>query len=207
MAYPLNLNDIVSVTLEARLYGQQVMSVLHYEVIGPLTTEDGAAALDAFAVAINAVDGLQRLWAQCQTLNSEVMLLHLQKVASNRFARRTYAGGLAQGSVAGQSMPANVAAAITKRGETANRHNVGTIHMPGVPASWVTNGLLNEDAVEAYGLFALEMKSEQAPAGTDVIFSPVMFNRAAPLTSQTVVDTALKIPTRVMRRRTVGLGT
>lgn len=204
MAYPLNVNDIVEVTFAGTQIGQMMMSVLHFEVTAPITTPDAGAVFDS--LANNLIDGfgLNVTYLQCCANDLVNAYITIQKVASDRFIKRRYDAAFSEGQVVSRSVSCNTAIAITKKGDAANRHNLGTLHMPGVPQIWVTDSALNAAGITGYAPLVTALKNQIVVGG--VTLKPVIFNKAAPLTSQFVTSSALQQTLRTMRRRTVGVG-
>lgn len=206
MAYPININDVIEVTFEGRLFAQQVMSVFHYVVTNPVTVPNGAEELAFLMDTLNADDGFLAQWLACCSNQLTNATIKVQKIAPLRFLPVQADGISSTGGVGSASMPSNVAVAITKRAEQAGRHGRGTLHMPGVPIEFVTNGSVNIVGAGVYDSLRAQILLERTPFGGAVTYQPVIFNRALPLTSQPVLNTVLRREARVMRRRTVGLG-
>lgn len=206
MPYPINLGDIISYTIEGRSYGQQVMSVLHYVADGAITSPDGQAVLTAALAILAAPDGLLDNWKKCVGNNLTNIQTRIQKIAPVRYRYVTYVPAATVGTAATPSVAGNLSAAITKRAELATKHGLGTLHMPAVPSGFITTGELNGLAVGTYADLQSSVEQEVAGIPGGLILVPVIFNRAAPLTSPQITQTQLQFSLRTMHRRTVGVG-
>lgn len=206
MAYPLNLGDIVSFTIEGRSFGQQVMSVFHFEAVGGVTAPDGAAALSGALAFLNDPNELVVKWTECVGTDVNSLTTRIQKIAPTRFRYIAQAPTSVVGQGGTAAVAGNLSAAITKRAEEATRHGLGTLHMPGVPSGFITDGAINGLGIDAYGALAAEMTQEVPTGVGGMILTPVIFNRTAPLASARVVSASPQFTLRTMHRRTVGVG-
>lgn len=111
----------------------------------------------------------------------------------------------------------NLAAVFTKRGVQANKQNVGSFHLGGIPNNMSVFGELNKVNYSVpLGVMADTLAAQFADAGAGVTYTPVIANRTTVIvdgkphtriTNWKVINEAFVQPqTRTMRRRTVGLG-
>lgn len=206
MAYPVLGGSILELTFQGLHDGQQVMTVLHYRYASQSQLPNGALALESFLETVTANDQLYDLWKDCLSAKVTDMKAKAQWIWSLRYAFMEKITLPRSGSVAGDAYPPNVAVAITRRGEQANRHNIGTIHMPGVPVSFVTNGLVNPGAEASYATFAQKCLDQVTTPDPVAAFDPIIYTRTGPALSQKPVGYVVQKNSRVMRRRTVGVG-
>lgn len=206
MAYPVLAGAALEVVLEGRHENQQVMNVLHYRYTGSTTLGNGAAVAVGVLDLMNNAGGLAQLWRDCLSVKVEDLTIRVQWIQPARFAYiRTGIMGN-DGAVAGNAMPVNTAISITRRGESANRHNIGTTHVPGVPVDAILNGQLVGIFAAPYQAFASKMLEPLTVLDPAATFVPVILNRQDFAESVSPVNWTLHTFARVMRRRTVGVG-
>lgn len=119
---------------------------------------------------------------------------------------RSTAGFPALGTVAANSMPDNLSIVISKRTGLAGRSSRGRVFMPGVPATFITAGLLNSTGQTAYDNMGNAMVTGFADGGFS--YTPVLFNkRKPPLASffNPLVFWIVNTIPRQQRRREVGV--
>ena len=100
----------------------------------------------------------------------------------------------------------NVSAAITRRGVTAGRKNVSTLHVPGVPDGQADAGVWGADYRLLLNTLALKVIDNWVVGADPGRLKPIIYRKSSPTESQRVTSTAVQFTTRTMRRRTVGLG-
>jgi len=206
MPYPVVTGSILELTLEGRHEGQQIMNVFHYKLTSPATLTNGRDAIAAVLIGADAPGGLAALWRACLSIQVTDLTMRGQWIVPERFAyvRLALTGG--SGSVAGDAMPVNTAITVTRRGQEANRQSVGSTHIGGVPAGAITNGQLNVLFLDAYDAFAAKTIQPLLSLDPAYEMSPILFNKEAPGDSKVPEAYTLNTYARVMRRRTVGVG-
>jgi len=104
----------------------------------------------------------------------------------------------------------NLAAVITRRGEEANRRNVGSLHIPMPdPIGVATDGEITDATYKGHlGELATEMLNSLQDGMSTWKFDPVLWNfkRGVGSPRIPIVGTAVHPTVRVMRRRAVGRG-
>lgn len=207
MPYVLGANTVLAVTMRGKHELQDVMTVLHYRLKSPSSLPDGVAAINAFWTVFSQAGKPFETWRSC--LSEMVANIHtqIQSIDPIRFAYvNKIKVGADSGSVAGDAYPVNTAAAITKRTLNAGRDQVGTIHMPGVPIGGVVNGALTVGQKALYDLFGVQVLGTITTVAPDAEWVPVLFHRSSPGISPIIEETTTQPFARVMRRRTVGVG-
>lgn len=206
MPYVVTNGSVAAITLHGKHENQQVMNVFHYRVSSGGSLTDGRAALQALMNAVKADDKLAKVWTAALSVKATQLKMRGQWISPTRFGFLEEALDPAVGGEAGDAMPVNLAASITRRTDNAGRDQVGTIHMPAIPTSFVLNGILTAGALTAYGdvlTQALEVLTTVDPAAE---WFPILFHRTAPSVAQQLTGGTVQPTARVMRRRTVGLG-
>lgn len=204
-------NDIVSVTIDSRLDGQQILLCLHYAVqsiADPPGEVDLNTALDVFATELNAAGGLEELYANSLAQNVSIYWLILQKIHTIRYTHRRYTVAEPVGLITEDALTPNMAVVVTTQGEEAGRHNIGNLHIGGVPQTFVENGLVAAGAYAVYEALGAKLLEEYEldVDGTLVVMTPIIFNRVTPTDSPIRKFAYVQDTVRTMHRRTVGLG-
>lgn len=210
MAVPV-AGEKILVTLVGELFGQTTMNTFWYEITDAGSSASNQNIQNRLLDGLSVIAGLFDKATTCMPDNWEGKEVWAQTIYPTRFAKtiRTFAvPGSDQAATT-----ANVAAVIVRRGNLANRHNVGTVHIPISSAiSSVDNGLIVIPSAlnTALGLLS-QVMLDQITAGTgvgDSEFSPVLVDTTFPGAGNSVLitNTSVKRTVRVMRRRTVGLG-
>lgn len=114
-----------------------------------------------------------------------------------------------EGTEAAQPSPPNVAAVITLKTDKAGRDQVANKHLGAVPLGFYVAGILTEDAINVYDNVAASLTNTiPVSNGADEFdLIPVIYHRSGLTTSDTITQRQVNNTVRVMRRRTVGLGT
>lgn len=206
MAYPIAAGSICQVTFEGVHDGQQVMNLFCYKLDAVTPLADGRAALILFRNYLELGGGLYQSWQGCLSEKVTQIRVHMQWITPDRFARVSHSPFLDVGTVAGASYPCNTAVAITRSTDNAGRQNVGTVHMGGIPITFLVEASVNGLGLDAYNTLGAQSILDAAPAGLAAVFRPVHFHRTSPSTALPLTTFVTQPFTRVMRRRTVGLG-
>lgn len=207
MAYTVTDGSILQAVIEGRHENQQVMSIFTWKVQVDGSLANGATALDAFWARLDGGGRFLDFYTQCLSQNVLTIRTRLQWIYPTRFAFITRVSpDFPTGNVAGAAMPVNTAVAITKRTENAGRTQVGTLHMPGVPATAIVNGAVQAAAIaryETFGNFMLLPIVTTVPAAT---YTPILYHKTSPSVAQPLANFEVSRFARVQRRRTVGVG-
>jgi len=202
MSWSLAPGSIVEVTFPGNLYGQTVLSVFHFKYDVDFGSPDGAAQLAELVNSLKDVGQLYPLWLACMTEDLITKNIVAQAVHPIRFRRYEFPPTALFGLVPFASPSANMAAAITKRGDFADKHNVGTLHMPGVPSTFQEAGSISGPGMAAYGALATKLPDTYV----DGTWVPVLYNRADLANCPTITEGSVRDTTRTQRRRTKGIG-
>jgi len=205
MSVTLGANDVVEVVIEGKLDGQQIISTFFYKTKDVTAATPMFTALDGFLTKLREVGHLFEQYLLCVSEQLIDINMYAQVVYPIRY--RYTDGGFAM--VTGQfeelSYPANVQASITRANERAGRSYVGHLAVPAVPITQIENSLIVDDYFDKLGVLSERMAQTIVLAdGTEMV--PSLFNKNnAPVT----VPITFVFPqrtSRVIRRRTVGLG-
>lgn len=204
-------NDIFQVTLVGLIHGQTTMTTFYYRVgdVGAGLDLDQAYALtEAYLVAAG---NLSSLFRGCCPTNWTLTAHWIQDIHPIRYRKEVFTKSLAGLSTAASPVT-NVAASITRVGELSGRNRVGGIRVPIAP-SLVTNGVIAAgQLLTDLNALANEMKVGFG-GGQDPTFSPgfICFVPGQQPNQKVLsfnfnFDCFVQTTSRVVRRRTVGLG-
>jgi hypothetical protein len=203
----VNLNDIYLLTIKSTWHGQTILSTFPYKVTalpaGPINV---TGSYGAVAVAFNAV-GAPNLNNYRASVPPQLTMdeLWVQSVQPTRFVKFISALGTA-GTFPQASNTANLAGVIERRGEQANRHNVGSLHVPlanldpGASAGTISAAFLG-----AASALASSLQTPMSPA-VGWTMTPCLFSKTLTTAAPVIFSTKVQQTIRTMRRRTVGLG-
>jgi hypothetical protein len=208
MAYVIEEGALLQVTFEGRHENQQVMSVFTFKRTDQTgDIPDGAAAINAMWTMLVGPTGLYTKWTNCLSEKVTDIRARLQWIRLSRFAYiQKISDVTTQGFVPGNCMPVNTSVAITKRTQNAGRDQVGTIHMPGVPTIFVNDGRVSAQGLILYDDLGTAMRVVHVLSNPSITLTPVLFDKSTPEDSQPIANHTVQPFVRVMRRRTVGLG-
>lgn len=205
MPYQIATGSLMEVGIRGRHFGQRTLSVLHYQYISTSLLSDGRQALIDFMNKLGEAGGLLVKYRDCCSAVWTMEEVRAQWIFPLRYVYEQSTTGTGDGTVAGNSLPPNSSVTLYKRSELAGRHNRGFVHMPGVPLTFVTEGVLSTTGLAAYAALCTKLKTVIDVTGGPS-YQPVILNRSQPAIS-VFVNSCLPMGTaRTQRRRTVGLG-
>ena len=201
MAYTIPVGGIVETIWMGNTAGQRTMTVLHWKNNGTVLS-DGVSALGTIT---NWMKGgtVGTAYLAATAADWAAFRVQAQLIYPTRYRpiQATWTGP----GVGGASKTPNVGSALTRYGETANRHSIGTIHMPALPSENYNDGVLDATITLALGNLLAYWTANNS-MGTTSTFQPVLYNRATPTNSVVVIGGTVQPQVRIDRRRTVGLG-
>jgi len=209
MPQPISNDAIVEVSFVGRHAGQRTLNLLHYKaknIVGPIDFTSLVADLQA---GIMGLGGLVEAYSNCISMDWRLEGVRWQVITPNRFAFHWFPLADNPGGIEVASLPPNDGGVIIKRNDLTGRRNRGIVHMPGMPGTWVVDGLLTSAAINAYQQFGDEMivplvvPQSPDPSGS---LEPVIFNKGNPTFSPVFTSATPQSTARVNRRRTVGVG-
>jgi len=200
-------DDQVLVTINSTYFGQRIMATFGYAatvVTGVITEDAGVDSLLNFFCG--GADVAERYYDCC----SESVIggpIWGQLIRPVRFAKRTHAA-FGDGTLTPASdQVSNVAAVITRRGNLATRSNISSLHVP-APADldYIQSGVITNAYKVFLDLLGTQMRAAITASGGDVVWAPAIINGPPGGGWTRIVQTETQLTSRVMRRRTVGLG-
>lgn len=207
MAYVINVGSVLEIVFEGRLLGQQTITSFSYlfDTGSALSIPDGRAAVVEALATVEVVGGLLDKYLACCSDQLVDVKAYGQWITPVRYAYVSGTRALDTGSLAQLANTPNVAGVITRRGEIADRRNISSTHMPAIPASSYGAGVVSGGQVALYETLLDEMLVNLTVAPGAVLY-PCAFHRALPPASRVLKEGFVEPTVRVMRRRTVGVG-
>jgi len=209
VANVLSAADIVEVTLLGKCFEQDIQNKFHYavtEVSGaPQSSLTSFTALDADLIAGGGLLNLMLLLAPEDYHLTGVRYQVISPVRQVSYPIVHTQDGLNTCNTA----MCNIAFAITKRGDLAGRRNISTTHVIGTSdPSLAQFGKITPAALALAENIAAFMDNavEFTVGGVDYTLNPVIFHPTDPLNPTPITSCIVQPTTRVMRRRTVGIG-
>jgi len=184
---------------------QVTLSYFHYRLNNAVADSDGTALVNSFDGLFNSVGNVADRYLDCCSEDWLFTDVTYQWIYPTRFTFQRKDPFDVAGHVAEPMMPSNTAVALTKRTFLAGRTQRGTLHMPGVPTTFVLNSRVQPAGVTAYEALGDSIDNILTLA-TDEVFEPLIFHRALPNTSVQIQEVDSQHFVRIMRRRTVGVG-
>lgn len=209
MANTVQAADILEVTLLGKFINEDIQNKFHYACISvsgaAQSTQDVAAALQANFVAGAGLINLMRLLLPDEYLLTGVRYQVIAPVRQVAYPIVTSLAGLnGLGTTTG-----NIAFALTKRGDLAGRKNISTTHVMGTTDAGITEeGKLTPQAMTLAQNIAAFMDNQVSitVGGVDYEFGPVIYHPTDPGNPTPITSVIVQSTVRVMRRRTVGIG-
>ena len=135
MPYRVSNGEIMEIAIRGRLQGQRTISLFHFKLEMEAGDLDGSTTIQAADTEFNNTGGGQYLqrYLECVSRDLTVEEISYQWLFPTRRAREVRVPSAAVGLVEQDSLPANLAFAITKHTDLPGRKGVGTLHMPAVP--------------------------------------------------------------------------
>ena len=200
-----NAGDVLQVTFQGAWHGVKVLNQFKYgcaTVTGSPTVAAVAAALEAQMVAAGS---LKDLFLACCPPQYALQNLIIQTIAPIRYIRDVFAIG-ADGTFGEASATANLAGVITRRGGTANKKNVGSLHVPYANLDpGMTNGGISAAMLATLTALAAQMVLEVPLVGLATL-QPVLLTGKLVVNTVPIVAAFPQFTVRTMRSRTVGHG-
>jgi len=203
------VGDIVAITFSAEAFAQRILNTITYrctaagapsdtiqsdsQFIGALVKEGGAADM---VTKIGDING--NAWAMNEVVVQDVFPIRYRSFATSSIGAGT----------AGPSPRPNVSGVITRRTNISGRDQVSSLKFGPTADADVAGGFMTADWLERAQIVADAFEVVLAGA-TTLRLEPVIWHRTIPFTGTyytRVSDCVPQSTSRVIRRRTVGLG-
>jgi hypothetical protein len=204
VATPTDVNTVWQMTFRYAMNGQILLNTFHY-VQKTSSVADYVAYAIAFNSQIVALGALKDkikdvLCNTCQLTN-----IIYQPIKPIRYQAVVAVVG-ENGTMLGDPLPQNVGQTIERRGIVANRHNMGSLHLPPPSVAGVSGGLLTGIQITNLNIVAAALLLVIAPPLTPAVMVPYLIPRDPDSPYVPLASAAAQTTVRVLRRRTVGVG-
>jgi hypothetical protein len=209
MARTIHVNDVVEVSYRGRHVGQRTLNLLHYKcTAAPIGGVDFAGYADELIVLLNQDDDVSDRYLACCSNEFHLEEIRVQIISEIRYSYESFPQVDTIGTVAEEALPPNEGVTLTKRNDGTGRRNRGSVHMPAVPRTFVSEGVLTGAAVTAYTALGVKLRAIKQPTvlAAAIDLTPVIFNKTTPSTSPPFNSVTVQLTSRTNRRRTVGVG-
>ena len=211
-------NSILEVKVGYVVNNQQCYNVLHYKTLAELATADELTTSDWVVNNLNGNANGEFPGEFANVMADNVVLNELTAQCIYpvrwRISRDVFA---ITGAIAGTCDAQNVQACISKRGDLANRHNVGSVHIGGQPPVNYASGMLTAGAITLFNALTTFLETEINLEGDPAkVVYPAILNKTKVVvdgkdkyvvsgsTQTTAWDVRSEL--RTQRTRTVGRG-
>lgn len=207
MAIPAAVGQIYAVNFELVMFGQRLLNTFKYRLDTLPVAASTKQVCDAANTALQTINNLKDKYLNAVPTQVLLNNIVIQTIYPTRARREVYA--LSQSGLwLGAAIVANTAISIERFGETATRHSIGRVQLPASNQSVdVNNGVLQAAGyITALNNFKTQMLAQlmlAAPVGT---LTPVLVRSPVDGNYEYLNGTTLQLTSRVMRRRTVGVG-
>lgn len=206
MAYTISPGAVMLLTFEGRILNQQLMNVSAWLFNTGSTLADGRAALSAVITEVQNVNQPYDLWRTCITSQMTQGQITAQWIYPVRYGYMKQPGSPSTGVVGGEPGGPNMSVCITRRTGLSGRKQQGDIHMFGVPEAFWVNGAVNTTGRTAYDAYGDVMTKPLVIPTPSFTLLPVPYFKPAPNNVSRYIEYQTQLSLRVMRRRTVGVG-
>jgi hypothetical protein len=201
------LDDVFLMQFTGVLNGQTIISTFHYTITALNVSTSETVACNRLISFAEQEDGLRDQYLAVAPLNYTLAQISCQKILPARYRRIQTAENLP--GLRGTSPVSNVALVIERFGPMANRANIGSLHVPCSPGNavggtWDAPTLADATALSIAMTTALEDEDGN-------IYRPCLVAAwqgvPTPLPTPKIISgTIVHTASRVVRRRTVGVG-
>lgn len=198
--------SIVEATFSGTHSGQRILNVYHYRV-SQISTLPYNDEMDQFILQFGslAAGGMRRTLLDCMPANYTLQQMVAQGVFPQRFRRDVTVVNNA--GTRGDAIAPNIAAVVTLHTERAGRSQIGGKHFITGSENDVVLGIIQAGLLANMQLHANACVLPLTATAGGGVYTPVIFHRNTPATPSTdLVGGFPQETSRVMRRRTVGLG-
>ena len=203
---PANIatGDVVEVAFEGVHDQQRVLNLFHYRIdkSDPAAVTQ-ASFINSLHAKLNATGGLIPTFLAAVSGDYLLSDVRYQFQYPTRWAAVTKDVGEVGGGPA--SLPPADSATFTLRAEQAGRRYRRSLHLPALPADWVSEGLIETGFMTNFNDLGAKL-IEKINISTGLDATPVILHRAAYGSSPQIADFSIVPQVRTMKRRVVGRG-
>lgn len=202
----LSVGDKVLVTVVGSVCGQRTLNTFLYRVSALTGTPDQATALTAFHSSLLGAGQLIPKFLAAVPTNWFHSYMWYQVILPGRF-RKLIVPMSGHGTFGSVANTGNVQGSITRAGELATRAYIGGVRICiGTDSDATDNGQLTVGQFTALNDLASAMKLNVITSGTVATYIPQVGVPRSGSVTHDLYDAFPQYTTRVIRRRTVGVG-
>lgn len=208
-SYGLTALTVIEMTLVIRYNLQTMMLIRHYQQDQDegVDIPDGPGALTELALSWDdETEGITKRYSTFAYTEITFPYVRAQAIYPVRFAYRSYDPNWSGGNAEGVPLPQNVTGVISFRSDFTGPHSHGNSFITGLQTDHVEAGVLTEAGKLGLEVIAGTLLGPIVTTTTPATFYPIIFNRTTPTANQKITNAVIQDQSRVMRRRTVGLG-
>jgi len=208
MAAPAAVGQVYLMTLKGTMDGQLILNTQHYllsNLTAPYTIDDVANDIDAWWRSLIVFPTPYGRYLFCLPPEYNHDQTWIQCIDPVRYRKKVF-GGLGAGQSINSGKWANSGQTITRRGDLANRANIGSFHMVLPSTDPGAGGSISGLALAALSNMADVLKLTIPLAGAIGTMEPVLYHRQKVPNFSLITQTVAQTTVRTMHRRTVGLG-
>lgn len=202
--------DIISINVDGTQFGQQILLTTHWQLtIQTGSDPDMDEAIDAIRDRMDEEGELGDKYINLLSDTVDYIKYVIQDIFPVRYVRRVRTPALTQGQNISTALPQNLAVAITVRSDLAGIGQRATKHIGGLVSTFVEEGMLTPAAISAYpdlGIKLTSIMQDIVVGATTFDLRPIIYKRTSPESSVIVNNFVVQDTVRVMRRRTVRVG-
>lgn len=207
MATPMNVGDVVLVVVKGQMNGQACWNTFHYQLNTMTAAINDSVAIDGLHAQLDGANNLFEAICAATPDNYTIPEVVYQVVGVNRYAKRSKVPVNDAGNVGSTATTSNIQAGITRRGDMADRSNVGGIRLPAPTTAVEASSGVWEPAYRVLlDTVADEMLQAQVANLGAQIWNPVLYGPATAPVAKPITNTFYQEQVRVIGRRTVGRG-
>jgi hypothetical protein len=206
---PLALNDVVAVALRGTLFGQRILTLLHYQLVSTSSAVSAEGDLQNIANKIQAdfsVPGTMfQTLLDCQTSDYLLESVRAQRISPTRTVYMETLAVLA-GTNAGACNTPNLAACVSKRTAVLGRHGSGKVMVAGIPDNGITAGEFTPAYIATLQAFANQMPANLTVTAGTLTLRHGLFNPGPVPGFSGILEGIVRNRVSTMHRRTKGVG-
>lgn len=204
MATPLTDGSILLVTLQCKQNNQLILNTLHYEYDKPGGAPDYTVPCTELINLFQVVGDLQSKVQAITVSTYQLVQWIVQPVYPDRLAPVVKPLGIF-GNNSSPPAPQNVAAVVSKLSPIATRYGRGSWHQGGLASTDSVGGNITGAVVPLLNNVG-QLISQERTLLTSGLAHPILWNKKVPGRKVIIDNYRTETTSRVMRRRTVGVG-
>lgn len=201
-------NDIVQLSWRGTIFGQRVLMVRNFLVLGDYNAATTVAQdlddIKANVAPAGAFD-ITTSYLACLPAQYTLNELRAQRLKAVRSAIRSTTFAFTIGTNANPATVPSDSGAITFRTALAGRTQVGVVKIGPLPDAASANGFLTNAQLALHSALATKLLTNFAPAGSGSVIVPVVVGKSL-LNPSALTSAVPEVTSRVITRRTVGRG-